>query len=265
VIRIYRPSQAPKILKNRGVKATIQLCEQVDASRHARGRKAIELKFDRTIYGSKSVKNALLKAQHDKCAYCEAKGSHVAHGDVEHFRPKGGYQETRDTLLIKPGYYWLAYDWSNLLFCCQICNQTHKRNQFPLVDESRRARSHKHAIHAEEPLLIDPSSEDPAKFMDFHEEYIRAIDGDKRGEATIAALGLNRDKMIERRRDALAKLKLLVKSRDRLADQISQQPNAELIHLLDEITRHLQDCVSSAGEYAAMARAALRDLTRTSA
>lgn len=53
-----------------------------------------------------------------KCAYCEAPVSAVAHGDVEHFRPKSEY-------------WWLAYTYDNYLFSCQICNQSHKRDNFP--------------------------------------------------------------------------------------------------------------------------------------
>jgi hypothetical protein len=49
--------------------------------------------FDGTLYGAVSVKKALRKAQHDKCAFCESKIAHVAYGDVEHFRPKAGVMQ----------------------------------------------------------------------------------------------------------------------------------------------------------------------------
>ena len=55
-----------------------------------------------------------------KCAYCEAPTETVAHGDVEHFRPKSAY-------------WWLAYCYDNYLFACQICNQTYKGNAFPIA------------------------------------------------------------------------------------------------------------------------------------
>jgi hypothetical protein len=60
-----------------------------------------------------------------KCAYCEAPTTVVAHGDVEHFRPKSVY-------------WWLAYCYDNYLFSCQICNQTFKGDNFPLADEMLR-------------------------------------------------------------------------------------------------------------------------------
>ena len=54
-----------------------------------------------------------------KCSYCEGPTEVVAHGDVEHFRPK-------------KVYWWLAYCYDNHLFACQICNQVHKSDRFPV-------------------------------------------------------------------------------------------------------------------------------------
>ena len=55
-----------------------------------------------------------------KCAYCEASTQIVAHGDVEHFRPKSVY-------------WWLAFVFDNYLFSCQICNQSYKGDKFPIA------------------------------------------------------------------------------------------------------------------------------------
>ena len=71
------------------------------------------------------AKKQLKKESGDKCAYCEASTAVVAHGDVEHFRPKSRY-------------WWLAYCYDNYLFACQICNQTFKGDHFPLTDETLR-------------------------------------------------------------------------------------------------------------------------------
>jgi len=67
----------------------------------------------------KQAKKHLIKESHGKCAYCEADTTVVAHGDVEHFRPKSVY-------------WWLAYCYDNFLFACQICNQTYKSDNFPV-------------------------------------------------------------------------------------------------------------------------------------
>ena len=52
--------------------------------------------------------------------YCEVPTSVVAHGDVEHFRPKASY-------------WWLGYSFDNYLFSCQVCNQLFKGDRFPVV------------------------------------------------------------------------------------------------------------------------------------
>ena len=66
----------------------------------------------------KAAKSQLRKETDGKCAYCEAKTSQVAHGDVEHFRPKDEY-------------WWLAYCYDNYLYSCQRCNQEFKGVNFP--------------------------------------------------------------------------------------------------------------------------------------
>lgn len=63
------------------------------------------------------AKAQLRKESFGKCAYCEADTAVVAHGDVEHFRPKSDY-------------WWLAYCYDNYTFSCQVCNQVHKGDKF---------------------------------------------------------------------------------------------------------------------------------------
>jgi len=41
-------------------------------------------KFKSSLYGGKTVKEKLKTLQHEKCCFCEAKVTVVAHGDVEH-------------------------------------------------------------------------------------------------------------------------------------------------------------------------------------
>jgi len=86
---------------------------------------------------------------HDKCAYCECPLG-VTDGVVEHYRPKGKVKEDPG----HPGYYWLAYDVSNLLPACHSCNEGFgKMNQFPV--ESRHALDAE-SLSGERPLLLNP-------------------------------------------------------------------------------------------------------------
>ncbi len=257
MIRIVKPAVGPAILvgsANRGPRATQ---EMKDA--HDRGQRAFQ--FDSSIYSAKSVKRALIKAQCGKCCFCEAKVTHVAHGDVEHFRPKAAWVQDDGDPLARPGYYWLAYDWSNLLFCCQLCNQRHKRNLFPLREPAHRALSHHADVAQEEPLFVNPCDDDPELFISFRKEVAFAPNGNVRGERSIDALGLNRPPLVEHRLGALQKIELLRKSillfRARRDD--GTITDAERL-LLVELDAQVADWRQSTAEYASMARTALAGL-----
>lgn len=106
-----------------------------------------------SIYSDKSVRKLLLKMFHGKCAYCESRITAIYNGDIEHFRPKGKIQ---NAIRPRPGYFWLASEWENLLFACPFCNQTNthefrngntieeavfgKLDQFPLEKETYRLK-----------------------------------------------------------------------------------------------------------------------------
>ena len=204
-------------------------------------------KFDPDIYAHESVKQALRKAQHGKCAFCESKFAHISYGDVEHFRPKAGWRQEESEPLSRPGYYWLAYEWANLFLACTLCNQQFKKNLFPLQTPARRARSHKEDVMAEDPLLLDPSVDDPEAFISFREEVPYAVDGNARGDVTIHTLGLRREKLAERRRDHLGYVRALQN-----LIKIGQEPYAE------EARNLLQRMQQDSEQYAAMTRAFLR-------
>ncbi len=159
--------------------------------------------------------------------------------------------------LGRPGYYWLAYRWSNLFFACQLCNQRFKKNLFPLRDPARRALSHHHDLSCEEPLLIDPARTTPSVHLGFREEYAYARTGSQMGETTINALGLNRPELVEVRRDRLENLKLLHASRDYLASLAKSKRSRSGAALLQKLEAALERSVRDSAEYAAMTRAAL--------
>ncbi len=79
---------------------------------------------------SKKIKKTLVESQYGKCAFCEQNVLNVSHCDVEDFRTKGGYNQSLKRQLQRPDYYWLAYNWDNLLFTCASCNQRFKKNYY---------------------------------------------------------------------------------------------------------------------------------------
>jgi uncharacterized protein (TIGR02646 family) len=202
MIRVVKPQQAPGILRERG-----KLTTEANQEAFENGQRAFE--FDSSLYGAKPVKDVLIEAQHGKCAFCESQIRHIDHGDVEHYRPKGGVRQVNADPLEQPGYFWLAYVWENLFLACALCNQSFKKNLFPLADPTRRARSHLDDLAAEQPMLIHPADEEPNAFIGFREEMAFPIGDDPRARTTIEVLGLNREELAEFRLDHLAPFRLL--------------------------------------------------------
>lgn len=194
----------PAILasEGRGAVATNLLIQQAEGG-------ATTFTFDSGIYGHKSVKALLRELQHGKCCFCEDYIAHVEHGDIEHFRPKGGFQIDETQPLQTPGYYWLAYDFKNLFYCCQICNQVYKKNYFPLSDEGKRVRSHRQDFQLEDCLLIHPEFDDPKDMLTFADEVIKPLNGSLKGAETIKRAGLDRPDLEDDRFVYLKTLRIL--------------------------------------------------------
>ncbi len=221
MIRVQRPTKCPAVLAKKGKPKAAAHCRA-----HARGKR---FEIDSSIYGHPSVKEALLEAQHGKCCFCESKVEHIAFGHVEHFWPKRGVRQAKGKPLETPGYFWLAYSWENLLVACEQCNTRFKGNLFPLRHPSRRAKSVSDDLTLEEPMFLDPASEDPQAHIGFREEYPFAVGGSDRGELTWKALGLAREALVERRREHLTTVKVLKAIRDGVGAPANRKKAGDLL------------------------------------
>jgi hypothetical protein len=163
--------------------------------------------------------------------------------------------------LVQPGYYWLAYDWDNLFFACQICNQRHKKDHFPLATAENRARSHHDDLSQEDPLFADLQTEDPQEFIGFRDEVVFAIDDSPRGSAMIECFGIDRPEIVENRVEHIASIRLLKKNY-LLFRQREQQGNLddEGRALMLEILVFFQRIVKPDAEYSSMMTAFLADV-----
>lgn len=208
------------------------------------------------LYGGKDVKERLGQDQHLKCIYCECK-LNGDYGHIEHFRPKKGYSIPPSNQLHRPGYYWLAYDWQNLLLSCSKCNTSYKANHFALEDESKRDIPHCD-ISGEVPLLVNPSTEESALFIEFHQHIVvpRMIDGieSPKGRYTIDLLQLNhrRDLLANRREvwDKFEHWKKVVKVALEMIDQEKCVDQANELLILAKNEMALMK--SEEAEYSAM-------------
>jgi len=154
-------------------------------------------------YKQADVKKALQEIYHEKCAFCEQKiipcqdnKIEECSSTVEHYRPKSRY-------------YWLAYSWDNLLWCCHRCNQN-KANDFellgtPVVYHEDFVTAIHTSIHGyqtvEQPKMIHPELESVIDKVSFIQGVIASED--ERVHYTITTCGLNRPDLNEKRKKVI--------------------------------------------------------------
>lgn len=143
----------------------------------------------------------------DRCMYCEDSQATA----IEHFWPRN---------LSPQG----TFVWENLLFACAHCNSNEKRSQFPQDANGQ-------------PLLIDPTAEDPLHHLvlvPLTGKFEPRIDADgqqsPKGRQSIDTYGLFRPLLEHGRRNAWVALKALLllydadlkANRDESADTVRQ-------------------------------------------
>jgi uncharacterized protein (TIGR02646 family) len=159
--------------------------------------------FVREVLRYAELRAALRSLFHEKCAYCETPVE-LSAMKVDQFRPEARAIDL-DGSLTADGYWWLAYEWSNLYAACASCEQM-KGTRFPIGGERAAPGTRGERLAEEEPLLFDPCADRPEKELIFSEDG-RVASRTQRGRVTIDVLGLNRAVLIESRRAALASLR----------------------------------------------------------
>jgi uncharacterized protein (TIGR02646 family) len=199
------------------------------------------------------IRKDLVDRFQSKCAYCETSLELNSIGEIENFRPKGGARGLNRQDYAPLHYWWLAYEWDNLLLACQICNQKYKRDYFPLENESNRAwiGATGEELSGEGALLIDPCLDNPDEHLKFNENgYVEELT--KKGKVTIEILGLNRMELVEERKQTAHQLSARLEVVQMPIDYYSYVLSEFLIDLVDDIKVLFSDHPSQ--EYAALQR-----------
>lgn len=221
--------------------------EQKKAIEFYKEAKNAQKSFEYKIYKDESIKKIFNTLFHNKCGYCESNYAKVHPVDVEHYRPKGGV--IIDGKLEKPGYYWLASDWNNLLPSCIDCNRrrTHettdkgsqllgKENLFPIANESLRARRPGFEVY-EKRLLLDPCRDNPEEHLIFKEDG--SVEGKSfMGMVSIETYGLMRKNLVEARE---AKAKLILRDIARIKRLIERIDSMPAFGLPQDIMNEFQE------------------------
>ena len=151
-------------------------------------------------FKQRDTKELLKEIYNDKCAFCEQKIVKCIDGTmqdcsstIEHYRPKSIY-------------YWLAFSWDNLLWCCHRCNEK-KADKFEIegqeiqYDESFQNNVHSSAtIYKDEyPKMIHPELEDVRLLLNFERDGT-LTSNNERVKYTIQTCELDREDLKEKRK-----------------------------------------------------------------
>ncbi|MER8646709.1 hypothetical protein [Mesorhizobium sp. M1252] len=193
--RVDRSESAPADLLEKGSAELIKAIAHYDAIPPSKEG------YEFAVYKLRSVKDALEKMFHGKCAYCETFYASAQPLDVEHFRPKGAVAEA----VSHRGYWWLAMDWANLLPSCIDCNRKRyqvtpkgdtsqvrllretmnfsssvtigsgKKDSFPLAPAGVRANTRTDVLDGEKALLLNPCEDLPDEHLVYFFDATRTV------------------------------------------------------------------------------------------
>ena len=160
----------------------------------------------------------------------------------------------------------MAYEWNNLFFSCQICNQRFKKNYFPIEDETKRAKNHTFDYLKEDHLLIHPSVDNPDDHIIFNRHV--PVAKTEKGKTSISSFGIDRPELNRIREahlqnvrinQAFAKIDLenITDSDRQHYSRIMQQPWPILEQLIRTAKAFMTTAADDTKPFAAMVRAHL--------
>lgn len=128
----------------------------------------------RRYYHKVDIKESLAGEAYNKCVYCESKIVATQFWHVEHILPFDKYRA-------------LAYEWTNLVLACQLCNN-HKGNY--------------------DGPFVHPINDDPEIHIEYYSYFAKGKS--HHGTRTIDVTNLNRAGLIERRIEEYKSLARLI-------------------------------------------------------
>jgi uncharacterized protein (TIGR02646 family) len=202
VIRLYRDKvPEPEVLRSEKIESE----KSALAAFYSRPeQERSQQSFKTRPWFLKDCQEPLMALSNGKCAYCETPMSTGSVGDVDSYRPRSRALGL-DGKSSSDHYWWLTYEWSNMLPSCTACNAL-KGKRFPVQRERASVGSLGTALLNESPLLLDPCADEPAEHLIFSEDGLVAGTTEK-GRITVEVVGLNRTDLVGLRCDSLSMLK----------------------------------------------------------
>ncbi|PHQ27187.1 hypothetical protein CLH62_06330 [Marinobacter guineae] len=191
-----------------------------------------KIKARKAAIESKSIwsdlREILSEQSKGKCWYCETNEVR-SDNPVDHFRPKNSVSECTD----HPGYWWLAFDWTNYRFSCTFCNSRRvevktsggKQDHFPLFVPPywNKCEDDK---NNERPMLLDPAEESDCRLITFNDNgearpaaSERSSEEFKKAEKSIVLYHLNHKPTTRARKIVFQKIRELISNTNELLEQ----------------------------------------------
>lgn len=177
--------------------------EKLEEFYHSNNRSQKRYSFPLNKEIDHELKEALRSAFYDKCGYCEIKIESPELATVDRYRPNTGVRDKNE--YFQDLYWWLTFEWNNLVYCCKECNQ-YKANYFPI--KGKRAMTENEPLEAEKPLLLSPYDKNVENHFSYRNGEISS-ESDP-GIQTIELIRLNRTTLVKKRRHAISEIKYLV-------------------------------------------------------
>lgn len=223
-------------------------------------------KFSNSVYASENVKQRLKKIYNNKCAFCESDTTAGAVLQVEHYRPKANVKEEP----IHEGYYWLGYEWTNLLYACSACNRA-KSTNFPIEGarvfnppmsgtniDTTKCKTIDIDLKNENPLILNPEESNFKPMVHFIISPNGKIrHNSKRGEETINKCKLYRKNLtIARKKIVDEHLRFMMKAFEKRKDNLTTEDN--LIGRLEVEIERIIDRINNDEPYTLLAKYMLK-------
>jgi uncharacterized protein (TIGR02646 family) len=191
---------APEYLKSDTLDLAIEKLDEFYGAKN-RNQKRYNFPFNSDVDGS--LKTILHELFNGKCGYCEKKIELPYDGVIDRFRPHNGVRDKNK--YFQDLYWWLVFDWDNLVYSCIDCNQ-YKANYFPI--KGKRAMSKTDDLANERKLLLSPCIDEPRNHFTFSKGEINSETDE--GLQTIELLRLNRTSLVNDRNKAIYEIRKII-------------------------------------------------------
>lgn len=226
----------PRFLDSPDVRKVYQLAEDFfDLPASKRGQRRFP--FDAKLLAHPELRDALSELFHNKCSFCESVMTWTIPENVNRYRPI--YQTIElDGTIFPDHYWWLMFDWDNLIPLCTECVRA-CGTRFPILGPRASYGARGDELLAEQPLLLDPCRDRPDEHLVYTPDGL-VVSSTRPGQVTIEVFNLNRSALVDARQKVYKRYEQVKNQLMILIEKGARPGNPQAEELLDTL-RHAGD------------------------